>query len=406
MSVRIPLLVIASAALALVTTFFWANTAYSQDLRLHVSAQNVTFAGADGQQMQWQRVAPEYAAIAIDQRTPDGPIVIAGVPNTMDGLLETQMCEAVGCHVYKMDADGGNVVKLFSEYDGKNDGFGFMRVAISDDGHRVAAAAIDTFNQGGGSYSTPSKQGRSWLWREGKIAKRTVTQQMLTIATRKKNKSKGKASTASKKGNSFLAAGGKGLVLKTSSSRWRKSSSGPSCAFYDIDTNGPRTLMAGWSGTYKLSKHGEARKIGASSSSVWSDDKGKTIAINLVAGSGGDLAMSGNSGRSWKSQKLIDNVGQGDCDGHPCNDNAEGARLGFDEIAGTGSDDLWAFGVRADTPGGRVYRYRGDNTWVRIPFPSEIFSASGAVVLEQGHPLVATGEGIWRAVPADTPRGK
>lgn len=401
MSVRIPLYISAVVVFALSS----AGSAFGfaplpiDTPPIDTPKQDVTFTGTDGQKMRWQRVAPGYAAFSIDQRTPDGPIVFAGVPNTMDGLFDTQMCEAVGCYVYRMNADGSNVEQLFSEYDGKNDGFGFMRVAISDDGHRVAAAAIDTFNQGGGSYTTPTKQGRAWLWRDGKITTRTVTEQMLAVVTGRKGSGKGGASTASSKNNSFLAAGGSGLALKTSKSKWRKTSPGPTCAYYDIDTNGPRVLMAGWSGTYKLDKRGKAHKIGPSSSYVWSDGSNKTVAINLVSGSGSDLAITSDGGRNWRKQKLVDNIGQGDCDGKPCNDGGEGARLSFDEINGSASDDLWAFGVRADTPGGRVYHYTGNDTWERVAFPAEIYSASGAVVLERGRPLVATGEGMWRAVP-------
>ncbi len=264
----------------------------------------------------------------------------------------------------------------------------------------MAAAASNTFDQGGGAYSTPSKQVRAWLWRNGKITKRAVTQQMMAVATRKRSTVKRKASSASVKGNSFIAVGGNGLALRTKGRKWFKSSPGPSCAFFDVDTNGPRTLLAGWSGTYRLNKSGEALNAGPSSSVVWGDDSGRTIVINTVMG--GELAMSRNSGRSWKRQKLVDSVGQGDCKGHPCNDDGEGARLDFAEITGTSSGDIWAFGYRADTPGGRVYRYAGNSTWERIPFPAEIFAASDAVVLEKGHPLVATGEGVWRAVTAST----
>lgn len=129
-----------------------------------------------------------------------------------------------------------------------------------------------------------------------------------------------------------------------------------------------------------------------------------TIAISPIAADA-ELMISRDGGSTWRRQQLIDEFGAGTCantagnDAGDCNDNVPGARLDMHVITGSGPDDLWAFGGRADIPGGRAYRYAGSDRWERVPFPADIWSASAAAALEHGWPLVASVEGIYKAVP-------
>lgn len=346
----------------------------------------IFFLANEGQTMRWQRIAPGYGAYSLDQRKPEGPMVFAGGPDTIEGIMQSLYCEAVGCHVYRLGQDG-QVKRLFSEYEGK-DGFGIVEVALSGDGGMVAASSINSFDQGDGSYSVPKMQGRVWLWRDGSVSRHTFKEQTLAVAT---------------VGGRFIAAAGSGRLLQSIGSGWRSLRPGPSCAFYDINSDGPKVLLAGYSGTYALNRRGVARKVGPFSDTVWSSHDGRAQAIGRVS-STNPLLLSRDGGGSWKRQVLIDEVGAGRCqnrvnDASACNDNVDGARIGFKKIAGTYPDDLWAFGGRADIPGGRVYRYISGDRWQRVPFPADIYWASDAVLLNRGRPLVATGEGIWQAAP-------
>ena len=98
---------------------------------------------------------------------------------------------------------------------------------------------------------------------------------------------------------------------------------------------------------------------------------------------------------------MVDKLGWKVCEGsvrdlsNDCSDDAAGARLYISAIKGTGPDDLWVLGSRADIPGARIYRYRSGDSWERISFPVESWPASDAVFPEPGRPLVATMEGIF-----------
>lgn len=373
------------------------------DSPLEPAAGGYTFRAADGTPMRWQRLAPAYVAWSLDQRDPGGPVAFAGVPATMKGLFETQDCESVGCHIYKLE--GGGVQTLASQ----GSGYGIMDVGISRDGTEIAAISINT-------NPDIELQGRILSWRDGKLGVRSVRKQAFAI----EDLDRGFAAIA---GHTVYEGGVGG---------WQVWQPGPSCAFYDIAVNGNRVLLAGYSGTYlgrfgpNRTRPGSARgrrrhrgtrgrdpnrvrpdavrRIGPASDAVWSSRDGETIAISPIAADA-ELTISGDRGKTWREQQLVDRVGAGACaniagnDALDCNDNVPGARLDMHLIAGTGLDDLWAFGGRADIPGGRVYRYAGSDRWERIPFPADIWSASDAVVLEHGRPLVASMEGIFQAEP-------
>lgn len=351
-----------------------------------------TFTSTDGTPVHWQRIAPEYGAWSIDQRGPNGPIVFAGVPATLSGTFETQDCQSVGCHLYKLD--GGTVQTLTSQ----GSGYGIMDVGISKDGGSVAAVSIDT-DPG------VAEQGRLISWRQGQVAVHGLRQQAFAIEDL---------------GVGFAAIAGES-VFTSKSGAWKRWLPGPTCAFYDIAVVGDRALLAGFSGTYlgKLGGHPakhrrrarhrhqqrrreSIKRIGPAADAVWSSRDRTTIAISPIS-SDSELAISRDGGTTWKNQQLVDQIGTDQCankagnDANSCSDNVPGARLDIHAIAGTGPDDLWAFGGRADIPGGRVYRYSGSDRWERVPFPADIWFASDAVVLERGRPLVASMDGIYRA---------
>lgn len=361
------------------------------DSPLEPAAGGYTFSAADGTPMRWQRVAPAYVAWSLDQRDPSGPIAFAGVPATMNGLFETQDCESVGCHIYKLE--GGGVQTLASQ----GSGYGIMDVGISRDGTEIAAVSINT-------NPDVELQGRMLSWRDGKLGVRSVGKQAFAVEDSDQG---------------FAAIAGS-IVYRGHSGRWRAWRPGPSCSFYDIAINGRRVLLAGFSGTYlgglgpshprkeasrkRKARPQRVRRIGPASDAVWSSGDGKTLAISPIV-EDAELMLSNDGGSTWRPQQLVDSVGAGVCgnqagnDAMDCNDNVPGARLDMHVIAGGGADDLWAFGGRADIPGGRVYRYAGSDRWERIPFPADIWAASDAVVLERGRPLVASMEGIFRAEP-------
>lgn len=328
----------------------------------------------NGQPMQWREAIPDYVAYAFDQSA-NGQLVFAGVPRTVGGILESADCQAVGCHVYLRGRDG-KVKQLFSE----SAGFGIIDLSISSDGKRIVAAGT---NPGG-----PGSQGHIWTWNNGEITKRVL---------------KGQGYATEVEAGKFYVTSNKGEILTgKGDGSWQVKEPGPRCAFYDFSLAG-QPLISGWSGTYALAARGKAAKVGPPSDAVWSSESGRTVVVSPIARSS-ELKMSRDGGKHWQSQALIDNVGDGPCSNSSqnnpgdCSDKSEGARLDFRAVEGSGTDNLYAFGVRQDLPGGRVYRYVGNNRWERVPFPAAIAAASSATV-GKDQLTVATMDGMLELVP-------
>ena len=347
---------------------------WDDDAPLDGKEEEASFKDHNGRTVHWKKLTVGFSATSIDRRSASGPLVFAGAPFTINGLLESNDCDGGGCHAYKVMSDG-TVKELFSE----RNGFGIVDIAVSPNGRRVAATSL---NQ-----SAKRHQGRLWHWSKASLRSRKTFSQGSAVESSKKR---------------FIATAGRGQLYKSSGTgAWKQEKLETSCAFFDLSLATSGTILAGWSGTFVDRGKGEAKRIGPSSKAVWSSNNGKTIAIAPIIGKS-KLLMSNDGGRSWKSQRLIDKIGKGPCSNNKknmandCYDFEGDARIEFMKIAGTGPRDIWAIGGRADITGGRLYRYVGKSRWERVLIPGDIIWAGDIVINRRGRPLIASLNGIFQ----------
>ncbi|MBU3673583.1 MAG: hypothetical protein FGM34_00795 [Solirubrobacteraceae bacterium] len=332
----------------------------------------------------WERLAPGYGAYTLDTIGSGGELVFAGHERPLaceepeadfldDALFETclraatasQDCQAVGCHLYRLAADG--TVHRIAE---PGDGFGFYDVRVSADGTRMAAVAVN----GGRSSDTSHLSTMNLDGSSSRV-------QAVTGFT---------AGTAPIGRSGFLAGAGQGRLFRAADTGGFRAVKGPSsCVIYRVSTDGPRTLVTGYAGTFVLSHdRRSARRIGPGGEALWVSRDGRTIALAASVSAGRDVRMlvSRNGGTSWSSTPISDATGE----------DAAPARFIVGEIDGSSAGDLWAAGGRRDEPAARVWKFNG-SSWERVeaPNPEGPHPFSDVAVGEPGRPVVSSLQGIF-----------
>lgn len=344
----------------------------------------------------WHRFAPGYVAYRIDQLSPQGPFVFIGheVPmlcetpaalldqdlfwKCMQAQVQSQNCQSVGCHLYFFDPKGnGTARKLASEQISSNfqntgTSFGFIDVALSNNGKRNAAIGINGADSRAVSHA----------WTVSVIGGSKPLMQSF----------KGFVSSCSAFGLAgFLSGAGQGRLLRSLVGGFQEIPGASNCAIYRASAHGPLPVVTGFSGTFRLSSDlAVAERIGPPGEAVWVSKNGTFIAIAVTSSSGSDarIQISRDGGKSWIKTPFDDASRK---------DSGSEARFIVGEIAGTGADDLWAVGGRRDKPAARVWKLSSANKWVRdVMAPDSSYPYSDLLVLERGHPIVAGLNGIYR----------
>lgn len=348
-----------------------------------IAAMAVLTSVTSAAEVEWERVAPGYVAYSFDQRSANGPAVMAGHavpeecedPNAdwlddalftrcLQAATEPQRCNAVGCNLYRLGADGS-----VSRLTGERDGYGFFDVALSRDESRISAVSF----QG----STVSSGSRIWAAASdgSRVAQRDTIGALFSTAPWGDD-------------GSFLSAGVRGRLFSSRADReiaWL--STVTRCTAYELFTDTRTPLVAGFSGTYRLRPaKGTATRIGPPAEAIWASRDGRFVALAASRSGGRDaeILLSSNGGRTWGATPFED----------PTSED-QGARHIVGGIAADGAGNLWAAGGLRDRPGARIWRLE-HGVWMRVEAPDGSHPFSDITVPAGGTPIVASLGGIFK----------